>query len=320
MKTYGKYTRNVEGKTEMNQGVFLEYYYKTIQEQATKYTFSDGNEMKLAQTDPFDFFEYFFKNSNQDELDYIHSMFAKLNEDKDIDKIQDRLEELGIQCCPFNMYYLCEYIKHLANEHYFVLLEPQTKDTLSEITDLASITFTNKDGSSTTTSSSEIKKVVMEALEAKSKETENKYVAKKLVRWNKIANKEIIQAIFVHELSSFLHSYFPIKRRANAIVTAPEQDLIIYYLHLLGLTPAKVTPARFRQLKGVYDKINYHPSIMSLPASKDSKERMYIEFDFIKYELWKKGKLDFTDPDFDLGEITVGDTCYFPKDFDTTLD
>ena len=321
MKTYGKYTRNVVGKgVELDISIYLIYYYNHIFKRSVSVIDNDGKETLVNRTTPAEFFEDFLHRTQKEETDYQHDSFSKILADKELEKIQYRLEEKGIQLCPFNMYYLCEYIKFLTSDRYFVLLAPQIKDTLSEITDLSSITFTNKDGSSTTTSSDELKKAVLEALEAKSKETENNYTAIKMVKWNKVANNEIMQAIFVHELSAFLHSYFPIKRRANAIVTAPEQDLIIHFLNMFGLSPAPVTPARFRQLKGIYDKIQKYPSLINVPWGEDSKVHRCLEIDFVKYKFWKTGKLNFKDENLKLDETQVGDTIYFSKDFQFDLD
>lgn len=297
MKVYEQYIKCIEGfGIQLDCNTFLNYYYEHLQTKKNK---------ELNNTTPCKFFESFFDNSKENEMKYQTEVINKLANNVEIDKIQENLEKVGIQCCMINMYFLCEYIKFLTRNKYFILLAPQIKDTLSEIKELSSITFNNKDGSSTTTSSDKVMEIVLDALKAKN--DENEYIAIKLVSWDKIANNEIMQAIFVHKLSAFLNSYFPIKRRKNTIVTAEEQELILYFLYLMELSPAKVTSSRFRQLKGVYDKINFSSSILNLPND------MVIEADFVKYENWKKGRLDFTDKDLDLHIIKIGDILHFSK-------
>lgn len=298
MKTYGQYIEQVEELgNQLNTGIFLNYYYEHILYK---------NEV-ISKPTPLNFFLTLFDNSVEKELEYQMEIFKKLGSDKKLDEIQDNLEKVGIQCCMVNMYYLCQYIKFLTRNRFFILLAPQIKDTLSEITELDSITFTNKDGSHTTTSSDKTKKIILDALKAKNNEDE--YTAIKLVSWDKIANNEIMQAIFVHELSAFLNSYFPIQRRKNAIVTAEEQELITYFLYLLGLSPAKVTASRFRQLKNIFSKINFANSVLNFPNVGA------IEVDFIKYENWKNGRLDFTSKNLEMVTIKEGDTMQFSKDF-----
>lgn len=297
MKTYGQYIEQVEELgNQLNTDIFLNYYYEHIL----------YNEV-ISKPTPQSFFISLFDNSVEKESEYQMEIFKKLGSDKKLDEIQDNLEKVGIQCCMVNMYYLCQYIKFLTRNRFFILLAPQIKDTLSEITELDSITFTNKDGSHTTTSSDKTKKIILDALKAKNNEDE--YTAIKLVSWDKIANNEIMQAIFVHELSAFLNSYFPIQRRKNAIVTAEEQELITYFLYLLGLSPAKVTASRFRQLKNIFSKINFSSSVLNFSNVGA------IEADFVKYENWKKGRLDFTSENLEMVTIKEGDTIQFSKDF-----
>lgn len=306
MKSYGQFTKFVDGRNELQMDVFIWYYYKNLQ---IRYTVKGEIEHKVEAGDPISYFQRRFPEQ-EDEIDYQISVIQKLAGNKELDAIQDKLEEKGIQCCMLNMYVLCDYLKFLARNRIFLLLKPQVKDTLAEIKDLASITFTNKDGSTTTNNNDRLMKIVLDTIKEKQEELDKMYEVDRLVKWNKIANNEIMQAIFVHDLTYFLHSYFPIKRKKGSLITTEEQELIRFFLYLFELSPAKVSASRYRQLVSIYNEIDVMPTANIIQDSKNDREGVFL-FDYLSYNQWKTGKIDFKNNGWDRDSIKVGANVKF---------
>ncbi len=230
--------------------------------------------------------------------------FEKWVKDDKLDQLHKEIKENGMSLCPLNFFTLCQYILTIIKEQYFVLLKPTIADTLSELSDIKSITFTNADGKSISTNNSDLLKMVMNNIKA---ENTNSYEADRIVCVDKITDKILIQSSFAYYVALFLKEYFKdYPRRSNCcMVSATEQKLILYMLYFFGLAPAPLTDSRFRQLIGYYKEHQTRVSYSILP------EVGVVPLEIIKYGDWKDGNIKLDKLKYPLG---VGDTVTFSKD------
>lgn len=235
--------------------------------------------------------------------------FEKWVKDENLNQLHKEIKENGMKLCPLNFFTLCQYILTIIKEQYFILLKPTIADTLAELSNVQSITFTNSDGKSVITSNSDLVKSVMENIKA----TDNdKYEADRIVRVDKITDKILIQSSFAYYVALFLKEYFKdYPRRSNCcMVSATEQKLILYMLYFFGLAPAPLTDSRFRQLIGYYKEHQTRVSYSILP------EVGVVPLEIIKYGDWKDGNIKLDKLKYPLG---VGDTFTFVKDIKLDL-
>ncbi len=226
-----------------------------------------------------DLCKYFTENGEE---------FGKWAKDDILNSIHKELTGNGMKLCPFNFYILCKYILEIIKDQYFVLLKPTIADTLAEIKKVKSITFTNEDGTATTSTNTELIKMVLDNI--KDNNTGH-YEIEKIVPIKKMVDKTLIQASFTYNIALFLKEYFKdYPRRSNCcMVSAKEQELILYMLYFFGLAPApNLNLSRFRQLIKHYKEHRDRVSICNLP----NIGLVYMEM--IKYKDWKDGtiKLD----------------------------
>ena len=230
--------------------------------------------------------------------------FSKWIKDDDLDQLHKEIKEKGMKLCPLNFFTLCQYILTIIKEQYFVLLKPTIADTLSELSDVTSITFTNADDSSITSSNAELLKMVMDGM----KEVEsNKYETERIVRVDKMTDKILLQSSFAYYVALFLKEYFKdYPRRSNCcMVSATEQKLILYMLYFFGLAPAPLTDSRFRQL------IKYNKEHQSRVSYSIFPEIGLLPIEFIKYGDWKDGNIKLDKLKYPVG---IGDTITLSKD------
>ena len=229
--------------------------------------------------------------------------FDKWVKDDDLDKLHKEIKANGMKLCPLNFFTLCKYILTIIKEQYFILLKPTIADTLSELSDVASITFTNADGSSISSSNSELVKMVMDCVKDVGGK---KYEADSFVRVDRITDKILIQSSFAYYVALFLKEYFKdYPRRSNCcMVSATEQKLILYMLYFFGLAPAPLTDSRFRQLIAYYKEHQTRVSYSILP------EIGVVPIEIIKYGDWKDGNIKLDKLKYPL---EVGDTVTIPK-------
>lgn len=132
------------------------------------------------------------------------------------------------------------------------LLKPIIEDTLSELSDIKFITFNLKNGETIQSSNSELIKLTLENLHKHSEETV--YEVEKIVKIEEATNRILLKSAFVYLVASFLNEYFKdFPRRSNCcMVSAKEQELILYIIYFLGLSPVPLIDYRFRQLVSHY--------------------------------------------------------------------
>lgn len=225
--------------------------------------------------------------------------------DDTLDKLHKEIKANGMKLCPLNFYTLCQYILAIIKDQYFLLLKPTIADTLEELSDVKSITFINGDGTEVKADNAELIQMVMDNLKAVDNPT---YVADKIIRVDKLGgliDKALLQSSFIYYVALFLKEYFKdYPRRANCcMVSALEQQLILYMLYFFGLAPAPLTDSRFRQLIKYYKEHRSRVSLSNMPILGN------ISLELIKYKDWKDGiRLDkLKDP------ITEGETITFSK-------
>lgn len=131
---------------------------------------------------------------------------------------------------------LCLFIDKIVHRKIVVLLKPTIADTIEEITDLESVTFTNKSGKSTTTRNRALIEQVKGALKQEGKVV---YEVEKIADRQEVFTKELLQIEFFFYLSTFLQKYFPIIRRG--LLTSAEMKMCGYFLKWFGLSAEVVT-------------------------------------------------------------------------------
>lgn len=226
----------------------------------------------------------------------------RILKDKRLSTLQEELIAEDKQVCIFNLYILCMYLTMRAKSKYVWLLEPTIEDLLEK--EISSITFNYKDGTSMESS-----KMVKEIKDILSKNKSDIYKIKEMVTWDKVSNKALVNSYFVHDLAKFLHKYFPVKRKKDALVSTKEVELILYMLKLMGLVPEEPTNKRFWHLMTYYKKVykpiaeNFAISTFKLP---DMEKEFYIPLCFIPYKVWSTGKIDWEN--IQPFQINIGDT------------
>lgn len=214
--------------------------------------------------------------------------YKRWQEDKKLKSLLKELSKSGLEVNSISLFVLSYYIFKIINEQYLVLLKPTIEDTIGEISSIKSITFENEDGTNTTTSNPQFIELINNLLEPKNVTTE--YETEKIVRIDSITNNVVLQSNFVYWLATFFKEYFKdYPRRSNCcIVSAKEQELILYILYFLGLSPVPLTDSRFRQLvmhyKANQDKVTYF----------HIKDKGMISMQFVKYKDWKNGNIQLS--------------------------
>lgn len=294
MKAFGQHVRG----NELYPFDYIEYYDANI----LNYVDIDGKRIYEGIT--VDDFKQNYRNGYLD-IDEINRILH--NERLSI--LQDELIAEGKQVCIFNLYILCMYLLMKARTQYVILLEPTIEDILEK--KISSITFNYEDGSSM--ESSKLVNEIKDMLATKENKT---YRVKEITTWDKVSNKALVNSYFVHDLAEFLHRYFPVKRKKDALVSTKEVELILYMLKLFELVPEEPTNKRFWHLMAYYKKvykpigINFAISKFSLP---DVGEDVYTALCFIPYKVWSAGKIDWEN--IQPLQIETGDTIQLQPNY-----
>lgn len=292
------------------------------------------NENGISEICPFDYLEFYDANIHPYDVFQFYDGPGKIYEgitadefllrhkkegfigaaqlilnDKKLSELQEELEAEGKQVCMFNLYILCLFLIEKAKMKYVALLKPTTQDILSELKNVSKITFNNEDGTTVESTSDTLIKTVLEALEAKKEHTTQQYEVEKVVTWDKVSNKILIQSCFVYDLSVFLFEYFPVLRKKRALVSAKEKKLILYLLKLFGLSPEQPTDKRWFQLMNYYKQIKNSGTEMQ--KLKADGKTLLLRLCFIPYSMWHNGKIDWTDKDLPKFDGEIGCTIKF---------
>lgn len=298
MKTYGQYIRiNENDIRELDPFVYIEFYEANIHPY-DEFLIDEKPERIYQGITAKEFFQQ-YKDG------FLH-FIRPILDDKRLDKLQSELENEGKQICMFNMFILATFLTLRGKSRYVFLLKPQIKDTLTALNKVNKITFTNEDGSCTESSSRNLIKEVINALEAKKDSDKNRYEIEKVVTWDKVSNNSIMQSYFVHDMTVFLNRYFPLKRKKDAQISTKEVELILYLMKLLKLSKEELTNKRYWQLMKIYTKISQQVTDIGRFTIKG--QEMLIPMIFIPYNIWSKGKIDWTEyemPGIDLKEGTT---------------
>lgn len=194
---------------------------------------------------------------------------------------------------------LCLFINDIIHQKLVVLLKPTLEEVANAITNLKSVTFTNKDGSSVCSDNAQLIASVKKAIPHSE---DNQLEAYKIVDRQDVFTKELMQIEFFYYLSQFFNQFFDIKRRG--LLTNLESEIIGYFLKWFGLSPVEVSTSRLRQLRMNFDKVEEY----DIYEMKVNDKSIKVQWQFIRYSDWIKGKInplkDEIVPLRDTGDIT----------------
>ena len=301
MKTYGQYfTTDENGIQVFNPFDYLDFYEANIH--SYNIYKSEVDELKIYEGMTAEEFQEKHKDS------YL-ALFQYVLKEERLSELQNELEAENKQVCMVNLCILSLFLLEKGRARYLFLMKPTISETLSALKNVSKISFTNKDGTTVESSSKVLIKTVMETLETKSKIDETDHEFEKLVTWDKLADKSVMQSYFVHDLAMFLNKYFPVKRKKDALVSTKEVELILYLMKLVGLSTVELTNKRYWQLMKIYETINRQPT--NLSKFNINGKPVIIPTQYIPYSVWKNGKIDWTDDIIPETPIKEGDTIQF---------
>lgn len=177
---------------------------------------------------------------------------------------------------------LCLFINDIIHQKLVVLLKPTLTEITNSITNLQSVTFTNKDGSSISSDN----ELLIESIKKAIPQAEEQLEAYKIVDRQKVFTKELMQIEFFYYLSLFFYQFFSIKRRG--LLTNLESEIIGYFLKWFDLSPVEVSTSRLRQLRMNFNQVLGY-NIYELKMNDIS---IKVQWQFIKYSDWSKGKIN----------------------------
>ncbi len=298
MNTYSQHIRiGEDGSQELYPFDYLEFYESNIHPYE-EFKFGDNSKRIYEGITASEF----RREHKEGFLNVIQEVFNN----KRLNKLQEELEAEGKQVCMFNIYILSMFLVERGKTRYVFLLKPTIQETLSALGDVSKITFTNKDGTMTESTSNILIKGILDTLEANKGCDANTCQVEKVVTWDKVANNSIMQSYFIHDLSVFLNKYFPVKRKKDAQVSTKEVELILYLMKLLGLSKEELTNKRYWQLMNTYERINNR--ITELGEFSINGKTLTMPLLFIPYSMWNNGKIDWTDKDLPRFNREIGYT------------
>ena len=177
---------------------------------------------------------------------------------------------------------LCLFINDIIHQKLVVLLKPTLTEITNSITNLQSVTFTNKDGSSISSDN----ELLIESIKKAIPHEEEQLEAYKIVDRQEVFTKELMQIEFFYYLSLFFNQFFKIKRRG--LLTNLESEIIGYFLKWFDLSPVEVSTSRLRQLRMNFNQVLGY-NIYELKMNDIS---IKVQWQFIKYSDWSKGKIN----------------------------
>ena len=99
------------------------------------------------------------------------------------------------------------------------------------------------------------------------------------------------------------------KRKKDAQVSTKEVELILYLMKLVDLSKEELTNKRYWQLMATYEKISHHTT--DIGQFRINGTDRLIPLIFIPYEVWSKGKIDWTEENIPRLNCEEGDTIQF---------
>jgi hypothetical protein len=102
----------------------------------------------------------------------------------------------------------------------------------------------------------------------------------------------------------FLHKYFPVKRKKDALISTKEVELILYLMKIFGLSTVELTNKRYWQLMKIYKDIK---STTDFGEMNIDGKKIVTPLYFIPYSIWKNGKIEWTEdiPSFNAKKGTI---------------
>ncbi len=235
------------------------------------------------------------------QRDYLVRLI-EFNKDGNVYDFQMEMQEKhNVHINAWALCNLCLFIDKIVHRKLVVLLKPTIDDTIGEIHDLESVTFNNKDGSSTTTNNKTFLALVKGVLKH-----DDGYEVDRIADRQEVFTKELLQIEFFYYLSTFLQKYFSIKRRG--LLTPAEMKMCGYFLKWFGLSAEVVTEARLRQFRMKFDQVSVG-SISILPING---KNIKVQWEFVKYKDWKDGKINPLK--HDIEPLNEGESIEFPPD------
>ncbi len=303
MKTYSKYLIfNESNQVLINPYVYMDFYKDNIHPYIT-IPYEDKEERVYEGITVDEFCNNYERHHTPEEL--LNKVFS----DERLGTLQEELENEGKDVCMVNLYMLSLYLIERAKSRYVILLKPTLQETFSKINDVTKITFTNSDGTKSETTSQSLIKEIKNLLGKKNEESKTFYEVDKIVTWDEVANTSIILSYFVHDMTEFLNTFFPVKRKKDAKISTKEVDLILYLMQDLGLLKSKVTNKRYWQLMNIYEHLNKHSEdLLRMPLNGTS---VLIPTLFLPYSIWSKNNIDWAEEDLPKLRIEEGMTIQF---------
>lgn len=301
MKTYGQYVRVGElGVPELCPFDYIDFYEANIHPYNILYLEKGEHKVYEGITA-----KDFHLQHKEGFLDIVQPLL----QDERLSQLQDDLEKEGKQVCMFNMYILAKFLIERGKTRYVILLKPKISDILATLKGVSKISFKNEDGTIIKSESPKLIQIIMEAMEEKKDADQSNMEVEKVVTWNEVSNKSVMQSYFVNDLTYFLNKYFPVKRRKDALVSTKEVELILYLMKLFGLSTTELTNKRYWQLLAESKRINSMKQ--SYGQFNINGEKVIIPITFIPYSIWNNGKVDWTNDESIEQELKVGDTIKF---------
>lgn len=218
-----------------------------------------------------------------EQRDYLIKM---VNFNKDGNVYDFQTEMRGMHDVHINAWALCNlclFIDKIVHRKLVVLLKPTIKDTIREINDLESVTFTNKDGKSTTTRN---KALINQLKGALNPEGEYIYEVERIADRQEVFTKELLQIEFFYYLSSFFQKFYTIKRRG--LLTPEEMKMCGFFLKWFGLSAEVVSDSRLRQFRMKFNQVN----VGNISVFSINGKNVKVQWNFIKYKDWKNGTIN----------------------------
>ncbi len=304
---------------------YLQFFVENIQEYEDRYP--DGEDAPpVRMYEGLSVKSYLKKYKGKDiekQVEIVNWMLHQhelksIKEEKcDLVLLQRKLELEEKQVSFPNIILLAEFIKEKCESRYFAILEPTIEEILVAIEKLegvSKVVFEGGKGEKVICERKEHIELLKEAFREKKDIDKRVFKIKKLVQWSEIADKTIIQALFVQDMIQFFNKYFPVKRKKKSPVSTAEQDLICWAMFHVGLSETKVSKSRFRQLKSIYKKSNIdrHPDIHTLPKEFEKKiGTRIIALDYLSWDQWQNvSNIDWSKP-INRFVFQIGDVLHF---------
>lgn len=332
LREYGQYTYWDE-QAKVNRWDFTKYLYffvDKIQQYRDCYIDGEGTPpIRKYEGLPVDTFlnkykgkenEIFIEMTNW--IGHQYDPESIIEEQCDLVQLQSRLESEGKQVSFANTILLAEFIKDKCESRYLALLEPTFEEIYKLIEDrggVSRVVFQCGNGDDVICERPYQIDFLKDAIKKKSNSNKRIIKVKEIVKWTKLVDKTIIQALFVHDMIQFLNKFFPGKRKKDSPISTSEQELICWAMYHVGLTETKVGNSRFKQLYLLYDKTNIdrNADLHILPNSFQNRiGHSIVALDFLSWEQWHENKIDWSQP-IERYELQVGDVLDFK---DTKID